>query len=320
MFTLCSDISIGGLRFKGVHYVEVESSIYELSAKAVVKVPVTAVLKQSGQPSTRVETAQTIKRGDKVSIKLGYNGRLFDEFNGYVKNINLATPIEIECEDEFYTCRGKQVKLKGTTTLADLLKLCGLKVQQCETLTLKNFALNNNPTPSVAQVIGKLQTDYGLNCFFDLNGNFYAVRPERMQSEVVKYELRRNVINDDELIYRKADDVKIEIKAICIKKDGTKVEATKGATGGTAKTLYFYDVEDMTELATLADAELKRNSYDGYEGEIETFLAPFATPTMVAHVTDPVYGQRDGKYYIEGVKTTFGMEGGRRKITIGTKI
>lgn len=308
------------MRFKGVNYVEIENSIYELSAKATIKVPVTAVLKQSGQPSTRIETAQAIKRGDKVSIKLGYNGRLFNEFNGYVKNINLATPIEIECEDEFYKCRSRKVTLKGTTTLTDLLQLCGLKIKQCETLSLKNFAINGNPTPSVAQVLGKLQTDYGLNCFFDLNGDFYALRPERMQGDVVKYELRRNVISDDELIFRKADDVKIEIKAICIKKDGTKVEAKKGTDGGISKTLYFYDIEDMNELAILADAELKRNSYDGYEGEIETFLIPYAAPTMVADIKDSVYNQRDGQYYIEGVKTTFGMDGGRRKITIGIKI
>lgn len=320
MFTLCSEITIGGMLFSGVNSVEITRSIYELAATATIKVPVTAVLKQKGTPPARVETAKAIKRGDQVIIKIGYNGRLREEFRGYVKNLNLTTPVEIECEDEFYQCRTKSVKLKGSTTLADILTLCGLRVKHAETLTLRNFAIKGKPTPSVAEVLGKLQTDYGLNMFFDMAGDFYAARPERLVGEVVKYELRRNVIKDDELIYRRADDVQIEIKAVCIKKDGTKVEATKGTKDGVSKTLYFYDVENTQELATLADAELRRSSYDGYEGEIETFLEPFATPTMVAQITDPVYNERDGRYYIESVKTLFGMNGARRTVAIGTKI
>ena len=44
----------------------------------------------------------------------------------------------------------------------------------------------------------------------------------------MKYELRGNVINDDKLQYLNRKDVKIQIKAICYKKDGTRVEAKKG--------------------------------------------------------------------------------------------
>lgn len=320
MYVLSSDITIGGIQFNGVNQVNIVRSIYELSATATIKLPVTAVLKQKGEPTTKVETAKVVKVGDKVTIKLGYDNKLQTEFVGYVKRLNLTMPIEIECEDEFYNCRGRKVSLKGTTTLDELLKLCSLKVGNCETLKLKNFAISGNATPSVAQVLGKLQTDYGLNIFFDIEGRVNAVRPERIQSDTVKYEFRRNVITDDDLIYRRADDVKIEIKAICIKKDGTKVEATKGADGGTAKTLYFYDVEDMQELALLAEAELRRCSYDGYEGEIETFLIPYATPTMIADIIDPVFSERDGQYYIEATEIEYGMNGGRRRVTLGTKI
>lgn len=320
MYILSSDITIGGIRFNGVNQVNIFRSIYELSATATIKVPVTAVLKRKGEPATKIETAKAVKIGDKVTVKLGYDNKFTTEFVGYVKRLNLTMPIEIECEDEFYNCRGRKVSLKGTTTLEDLLKLCGLKVNICETLKLKNFAISGNVMPSVAQVLGKLQTDYGLNIFFDINGRVNAVRPERIQSDMVKYEFRRNVITDDDLIYRRADDAKIEIKAICIKKDGTKVEATKGADGGISKTLYFYDVEDMQELALLAEAELRRCSYDGYEGEIETFLVPYAAPTMIADIIDSVFSERDGRYYIEATEVEYGMNGGRRRVTLGTKI
>ena len=138
-----------------------------------------------------------------------------------------------------------------------------------------------------------------------------------MVGDSVKYELRRNVISDDNLQYLNREDVKIQIKAICFKKNGTKVEAKKGIEGGTSKTLYFYDIEDMKELAVLAQRELDRLTSDGYDGSITTFLEPYAAPGMLAELTDPIYPDRTGRYYIESVETTFGQQGGRRKVEIG---
>lgn len=320
MYTLNNKITIAEKQFSSIANVEVKRSVYELSATATIKVPVTAVLRREGEPPAIIPTASAIKVGDTVTIELGYNGNLETEFIGYVKSVNLASPVEIVCEDEFYQLRKKTVKLGGKTTLADLLDKCGLDVVQCEKLTLKNFAITGKSTPTVSAVIGKLHTDYGLNMFFGLDEKFYAVRPGRMVGKTVKYTLRQNVINDDKLVYRNASDIAIEIEAICYKKDGTQVKATKGVAGGAKKTRYFYDVEDMEELAVLADVELDRASYDGYEGDIETFLEPYALPTMIADIKDPVYNERDGKYYIEAVNTTFGMSGARRVVTLGRKM
>lgn len=317
MWRLSSEITIGGKRFRAVNGVQIKRSINELMGTATIRIPVTALLKQKGSPPTKVQTAQAIAVGDPVLIRLGYDGKLQTEFTGYVKTINLKTPVEIECEDEFYQCRRRKITLSGTTTLADVLAKCGLKVAYSETLTLKNFVQKDR---SVAFVLSKLKTDYGLSVFFDLQGRIYACRPYKVVGDTVKYRLRYNVINDDSLQYQNRDDVKIEIKAVCFKKDGTKVEATKGDKDGTTKTLYFYDVENMAELAALAERELQRYSYDGYTGQIETFLAPYAAPAMAADLSDKVYPQRDGCYYIESVETTFGTGGGRRKVEIGIKI
>lgn len=317
MFTLCSEIEIGGKKFGGVNDVQIKRSVYELGATATIKVPVTAVLKQQGLPATEVETAKAIKVADPVTIKLGYNYAYNVEFKGYVKQINLRTPLEIVCEDAFYLCRGKSVTMSGKTTLSDVLKKCGLQVGYAATLTLDAFQA---PNKSVAWVLSKLKTDYGLSVFFDLEGKVYAAEPFKMQGETVEYKLRENVISDDDLMYQKADDVKLKINAICIYRDGKKIEAKLGADGGTEKKLYFYDVKDAKELAALADAELKRYSYDGYAGKIQTFLLPFAAPTMLADIADDVYNERAGKYYIESVEISFSRSGARRTVEIGLKI
>lgn len=314
MLVLTCDIRIGGKRFTAVNAVTVRRSIYSPGATANVKLPVTAVLRRADAPATRVETAQAVAVGDPVEIRLGYDGRHRLEFRGYVKRLNLSTPLEVECEDEFWTCRRRNVKTGGTIALADLLKKCGLEVGYAEALTLRNFAVPDKP---VSSVLSKLAKEYGLAVFFDLDGRIYACRPERVVGDSVKYELRRNVINDDNLQYLNRSDVKTQIRAICYKKDGTKVEAKKGVEGGTSKTLYFYDVADMKELAVLAQRELDRLTSDGYDGDITTFLEPYAAPGMLAELVDPLYPDRTGRYYIETVETTFGQQGGRRKVEIG---
>ena len=309
MFTLSSEITIGGKRFDGVHDVRIKRSIYELAATATVKVPVTAVLKQSGKPATEVEVAKEIKAGDPVEIRLGYDGILNMEFKGYVKQLNLKTPLEIVCEDAFYLCRKKSVTLSGKTTLADVIGKCGLKAGYTAKLSMESFQVPNKP---VSWVLAKLKKDYGLAVFFDFDGRVYASEPFKTVDETVKYRLRYNVIRDDDLKYQLAEDVKLKIKAVCIYRDGTKVEAKIGSDDGTEK--------DEKELAALAQAELKRHSYDGYSGKIQTFLLPFAAPCMLAELEDEVYRYRNGRYYIESVETTFGTGGGRRTIEIGLKV
>lgn len=317
MFVLCSKITIGGKSFTGVSEVKIKRSIHEMGATATIKVPVTAVLRSKGAPATRVETAQAVKVGDRVEIMLGYDDRYFVEFRGYVKLLNLKTPLEIVCEDEFYTTRSRKVTLQGKSTLEAILQACGLRIGYAATLTLSAFQADNKP---VAWVLAKLQTEYGLAIYFDLDGKVYAAEPYKVIGRDVKYRLRYNVISDDDLKYHRADDVKLKIKAVCIYKDGTKVEAEIGADAGTEKKLYFYDVKDQSELAALAAAELQRYAYDGYSGKITTFLQPYAEPGMVAELEDEIFDLRNGRYYIESVETTYGTSGSRRAIEIGLKI
>lgn len=314
---LCCKITIGGKSFTSVHSVTVKRSIFEVAATAKIEVPVTAVLRQQGQPPAYIETAQAITAGEPVEIRLGYDGVYRTEFRGYVKQLNLKTPLEIECEDEFYTTRSTSVTIQGKTTLSDVLAKCGVTVGHAVDLTIDELPVDNKPA---SWVLGKLKTDYGLSVFFDLDGKLYATEPYKVQGDAVRYRLRWNTIDEDELKFHRADDVKLKIKAICIYRDGTQIEATIGPKDGTEKTLYFYDVQDQKELAALADAQLRRYSYDGYSGKITTFLQPYAAPCMIAEIADPAYPQRDGRYYIEGTEVEYGTNGARRTIEIGLKV
>lgn len=316
MYKLSSEIYINRQLFSSVNDVKVNRSVNTLGATAVIKVPVTAVLKQKDQPDIITETAQAVRVMDEVVIRLGYGDALNEEFRGYVKQLNYKTPLEIECEDAFYLTRQRSVTLSGNTTLAECLQKCGLTIRHAVDLKLKNFAVDDKP---VSWVLGKLKKDYGLNVFFDSSGQIIAGRAFDIVSQEVIYKLRYNVIKDDDLKYHRMSDVPLKVKAICYQKDGNKIEAEIGANGGVTKTLYFYDVEKLAELKVLAEQELKRYSRDGYEGKIDTFLLPYAEPCMLANLSDPTYPERDGTYYIESVETTYGLNGGRRKVSLGIK-
>jgi hypothetical protein len=301
--------------FNGVNDLEIKRSVHTLGASAVIKVPVTAVIRQN-EVKTYVETAKAIAPGDKVSIRLGYNGQLYREFSGYIKQLNLKTPLEIVCEDQFYVTRSQSITLDGKiTVLEDIIKKMGLPIGYCVPLTIKNFVADNKPQ---SWVLGKLKTEYGLWIFFDMDGRIYLTEPYIVKGDRVRYRFRYNVINEDDLKYQRAEDIKLKIKAVCIYRDGEKVEATIGPEDGVEKTLYFYDVQDEKQLAVLAKAELERYRYDGYRGKITAFLQPYAAPSMIAVLEDPVYSERGGSYYIESTEVQFGVsKGGRRIVSIG---
>jgi hypothetical protein len=323
MYVLTCHITIGTATFKAVNDVAVKRSTRTANATATIKVPVTAVLKQAGKEATKIETAQAIGVGDPVTIRLGYDGNLKTEFRGFVKRLNYTVPLEIECEDWYWKLRSVNIKKSYAKTtvkelLNDVLTGTGASVHPNSIdLGLKNTVINNK---TGAWVLEKLKSDYGLTVYFDLDGKLYAGKAYEVKGNTVKYKLRYNVITDDDLKFYKADDYKLKVEAKSYDRNGAKLEASVGADGGEAKTLWFYNVADTAQLKTLAEQELKRYSFDGYRGKIETFLAPYAEPAMVAGLTDPLYNDRSGNYYIESTEVTFGTNGARRKVELGIKV
>lgn len=324
MLVLSSEIKTGKdgntATFTNVNEVQVKRSIHNLGATAVIKVPATAVLKRKGHAPTHIETVQQVNIGDPVAIRLGYNGQLNTEFTGYVKNINHKIPLEIECEDEFYNIRQLTCRYSKETTR--LNECIGELFPEVETgkiaeLTLRNFIVNDD---SGAWVLNKLKSEYGLTVFFDIEGRLNVGSPIDFEGETIKYRMHYNVVKDDELKYQQAENNKAFIKAVCYLNDGTQVKSEAGQRGGKEQTIYFYDVENETDLKAIAEDELRKYSFDGYRGKFTTFLIPYALPGMIAALEDPAYPELDGHYFIESTEVTFGTGGARRTVEIGRKV
>ncbi len=319
-------ITIGDAQFVRAQEVVVEKSSDILEDTAVIKIPATARLLQSNKAIT-VRTAQQFKVGDKVSILLSYKGVFKKvEFQGYVKKINPTQPLEIECEDATWLLRRKNVnKSWKSTTLKDVLqeivKGTGVELSaDVPPITFSPFYIQNS---DAAFALQKLKDEYGLAVYFQEDGKLYAGLAYTQSTGTVKYALNGkyvNVIDANSLKWHTKDDVKIKIKAVSIHQDNTRTEVEFGDKDGALRTIHLYNVKNKSELEKLAKKELERVKFDGYKGDIKTFLIPEAIPGMEAIIEDVNFPERSGVYYVESVKTTFNTSGVRRTVKLGIQL
>jgi len=147
MDVLCSLITIGdpdpenpmviknAIEIKEVHELEITESYKELIGTAKLKFPKGTVYQNTilvtgtpeGKDATRVTTEimqdgviiekrntqntieeKTFKIGNRINIKIGYNGYLKNMFDGYITSYNSDSMVEIGCENMAYKLKLKQ--------------------------------------------------------------------------------------------------------------------------------------------------------------------------------------------------------------------
>ena len=325
MFVLNCKIEIGNYTFYQVNEVKVVKSVDLLSDTAEISLPMTALFgnKQSGFERRQLE--QELKAGDPVKITLGYKD-VFEqvEFQGFVRWIKPNVPtVTIECEDVIYKIRQKQItKNFGKTTLEEVLKFitADTDLQLAGDIPEVNFDQFLLKNVNGAQALEKIKENYGLFVFVDDEGKLFAgLRQTKNIGDTVVYDIYKNVVEHD-LKFRRAEDVRINLKMIGVRPDNTQIEVIVGDTTGEQRTVYKYNVTDKATLEKLGEAELSELKYDGYEGDVTGFLVPYATRGMNATIMDKNYPERTGSYFVPKVTTTFGTGGARRKVELATKV
>lgn len=324
MFALCSDISIGKFSRVKPNNVKINKSMYEFVDRAVLKMPITSRIKRSGAVITEsVETAKQFSEGDKVTIQLGYNGSLKTEFTGFISRVNFTAPLEVECEGYSYQLRKKT--LSGTykkIQLKDLLKIIIRDTDIVLDSDIPDFLIEKIILTGKdgCRILEELRgTTKQLIRFFFTGNVLYGGLIYAKPKADVKYRMRWNVIKDGNLKLRQAKNQEYTVHWIGEKKDGTKVTAKTG-TKGVVKTHTSHLINDAGTLKSLADAEQKKLSFDGYEGKITAFGIPYCEPGYRCILEDTKYQERRGNYLVENTEVNYGMSGFRRIVGIGAKL
>lgn len=316
-FNMEFDIIVGKYRIGLLESVEIHKSVDLLSDTAIIKVP-GVVYNQS------LDIENEINIGDKVVIKLGYNGVLETEFEGYLQRLDTDdSTLIFNCEDSLYLTR-KEVKAKVFTnvdvkTIAQYLASeIGLKLN-CSMNTSAQFQRFVIPPKTTARdVLKKIQDEVKVNIY--MKGNVLNVHHSYLENfGHVIYDFAINIESSD-LKYRRAADRNFEITVDGVGLDGKKISTTIGKIGGDKRNITISSPSNLEMLKERAENELKYLSFDGYEGSITGWLVPFIDAGYSAEIRDKEYEYKNGTYYVVSVTTTFSENGGVRKVELGRKL
>lgn len=311
-------------------------------------------------------TDPLILRGDKVSIESGYryvNGEGKEVlttsvvFTGYVVGVGIKKPFEITCEDNMYYLKqtiapNKLFPAKQYTVesmLQELLQGTPFTVNTLTNTSIGDFRTQNE---TVAEVLARLQKDYHFESYFrgtELRvGSLVYLESDAIAAGRKIFRFQQNIIDDD-LEYKRQDDVNLSCIAYSINKKELQTTTKTGKTktkherlevlvtyqrgkfvrttkkpgqktdyapnvAGERRTLYFWNVQSVDALGDLAEKELVKYYYTGFKGTFTTFGVPFVKQGDNVDVIDPILPERNGRYKVRSVDYSGGVDGLRQTI------
>lgn len=324
MYILDGKVEIGDYVFNAVHGIEITKSVDDLSDTALIKLPTRFKIRQNGEQKF---TEEAIKVGDKVIITLAYEGKYSGvEFIGYVKKISPKIPVEIQCEDAIWLLRRKNInKVWAKTSVKEIVQ----EVIKDTPVEMSRFMKNQDipldkwiiRNANGAQVLEAIRKDLAQTVFIDDEGKLYVGLQQLTNiGETVVYDLNYNLVENN-LEFKSKDERRIKIKYNYMNPKTNKKDSIEvGDPDGEQREYTTSVVSDKKQLEALANAEIKKLKYDGFDGDVVSFLIPLATRGMKAKLIDEEHLNREGNYFIKKVVTTFDTGGARRKVTLGTRL
>lgn len=320
---MCHKITVGSYKLLLLESVKITRSVEALSDTAVITLP-------GMVHNQAIEVEERIKVGDAVKVELGYNGKLKTEFEGYVQRIGTdGGSIKLECEDGLWLLRkGVEDKVYSNNDVKEILSdICGqcgpvpgqgnIRVECDYGFTYEKFTVHN---ATGYDVLKKIQEEVKPNIY--LKGMTLHVHPQ--YAEVfgeAKYDFSRNIERGGtNLEYRKEEDRRVLVVVEGEKKDGTKVKAEAGTTGGDRMTMKVAGATDEGSLKRVAKQVLEERCYTGYSGSFSGWLRPYCDAGYKASLADPDYEHKNGTYYVTAVEVDYSKGGGKRTITLGKRL
>jgi len=316
MFTMKFDIEIGDYKLGMVEKVEINRSVEQLADSAVVTLP-------GAEYNVALDIEQKIHRGDRIVINLGYEEiGMVQEFEGYVQRIGSDNgAITLECEDELYLFRkALEDRQLSNVSLASLLDIVvkgvggGFKVDCSYSWTYEKFVINN---ATGYDVLRKILEESGADIYIQ-EGVLHVHAPGEKVGNTIYYDFTQNV-QDCDLTYRRTEDRRVRIIVKALLPDGKVKEKEYGTTGGDRVVVKCASSDDAS-MKLRGESEHKRLTFDGYDGNIVTWLVPYIKPGDKAVIYDKDYEYKNGSYYVRAVQTEFSADGGRRTVELGYRL
>lgn len=268
------------------------------------------------------EPSIPIRRGDRISVSLGYDDMLQLAFTGYVLRVGIRTPVEIFCEDDMFILKQTPCVKKSYKNV-DILTLLKDQVHQYEVKVLgeQNIGQYRANFETVAEMLAHLKEN-NIRTFFRLeNGTpilYCGVLFDHGTQMRHVFSTGINIISDENLDEQRAEDVKIKLKVISLQPDNKKkIKVEVGDADGEKRTLHCYGKSE-TEAKAWGEQELERLKRDGLTGSFQTFGHILLDCIDVIGIK--YHGQRKGKYQVQKNRINYGNNGFRQEITLGARV
>ena len=316
MYTLDFEVKIGEFYLGMVDSITIHKSVELLADTCEIVLPAARLNKA-------LEVEEQIKRGDEVSVSIGYKEvGIKEEFKGYLQRISTdGGSIKLFCEDDLFQFRKDlpNEELKKIS-LSDLLSkvvkgICkNYKVNCSYTWVYDKFVIRD---ATGYDVLKKVQEECGADIYLK-DGVLHIHPPGEVVGKERFYDFAVN-IEEAELSFKRAEDKKVKVVVKAIMPDGKVKEIEVGSTGG-EKVEVKCHASDTASMKARGEAEVKRRTFDGYDGSITTWLIPECNPGDTASIHDGDYTYKDGTYFVRSVTTEFSEGGGKRKVELGYRL
>lgn len=316
MYTLDFEVKIGEFYLGMVDSITIHKSVELLADTCEIVLPAARLNKA-------LEIEEQIKRGDEVSVSIGYKEvGIKEEFKGYLQRISTdGGSIKLFCEDDLFQFRKdlpneELKKISLSDLLSKVVKGIGknYKVNCSYTWVYDKFVIRD---ATGYDVLKKVQEECGADIYLK-DGVLHIHPPGEVVGKERFYDFAVN-IEEAELSFKRAEDKKVKVVVKAIMPDGKVKEIEVGSTGG-EKVEVKCHASDTASMKARGEAEVKRRTFDGYDGSITTWLIPECNPGDTASIHDGDYSYKDGTYFVRSVTTEFSEGGGKRKVELGYRL
>jgi len=327
MLRLQSEITINEITFNAVVRVEIESTWENLTDNCIIELPNN--FKREGRNIT-VGDEGFFKRGDAITVKLGYFPNIETVFEGYIRKIFVDNVIIIEAEDEAFKLKQnsitKSYKSVDLSTLISDVAPIEVNVVNSE---LGAFRITRATT---AKVLEELKKTYGLVSYIKnkILRVGLAYYPDESKEITLDFE---NTIIENNLEFTEANELPLYIVGTTATSDPKKpliryayyndkqeiIVADTPPNIGEPEKFTIKTAIPQADLDNYITRRLEKRMSEGTRGDVVTFLQPSIEHGDTVTLISRKFPERNGSFLVKKVVKTFGLDGGRQIVTLHTQ-
>ena len=337
MKVLVSQIKIGDFAFDYVTNLVIESSWNTFTDTAIITLPNKFI---RDNKVIFAGTNNLFKRGDVVEINIGYFPNLQRRFTGFMNNIRPGTPLVLECEDPMWLLKQINLVSKKFTNVT-IKEVIEYATAGLENLTIEfddkdakigDFKVDNKGFVNAVTVFEVLKKQFGYNIYFQ-----DGILQVRILNSILSLDKTAHVMDtefniiEDNLTFQRDDDVGMVVRFDSKQKDNSvitlfgfkeKGETVISRTPKQGGIVNSWKVPELSEdlIKQLITRNIDKYIWEGFQGSFMTFLEPTIEHSDRIDYIDPRLPEKDGRYLIKTVVTTFGVDGGRQIVELRNKV